>query len=61
MAPGRLHCEDSKQAASQAAIAQLGERQTEDLKVPGSILGTCISCGSNFTKWPCTWAVSSSG
>ena len=28
-----------------AAIAQLGERQTEDLKVPGSIpgLGMCIS------------------
>ena len=29
-----------------AAIAQLGERQTEDLKVPGSILGlgmcTCL-------------------
>ena len=25
--------------SSQAAIAQLGERQTEDLKVPGSILG----------------------
>ena len=24
---------------SQAAIAQLGERQTEDLKVPGSIPG----------------------
>ena len=23
----------------EAAIAQLGERQTEDLKVPGSILG----------------------
>ena len=39
MAPGRLHCEDSKQGASQAAIAQLGERQTEDLKVPGSIPG----------------------
>ena len=28
-----------------AAIAQLGERQTEDLKVPGSIpgLGICLS------------------
>ena len=26
----------------QAAIAQLGERQTEDLKVPGSILGLGI-------------------
>ena len=24
---------------AEAAIAQLGERQTEDLKVPGSILG----------------------
>ena len=44
MAPGRLHFQDSKQAASQAAIAQLGERQTEDLKVPGSIpgLGICF-------------------
>ena len=31
-----------------AAIAQLGERQTEDLKVPGSIpgLGTYDSCRS---------------
>ena len=26
---------------STAAIAQLGERQTEDLKVPGSIPGRC--------------------
>ena len=34
--PGACHC--------QAAIAQLGERQTEDLKVPGSIpgLGMCL-------------------
>ena len=31
---------------SQAAIAQLGERQTEDLKVPSSILGLgIIACG----------------
>ena len=29
-------------ASSQAAIAQLGERQTEDLKVPSSILGLGI-------------------
>ena len=28
---------------SQAAIAQLGERQTEDLKVPSSILGLGIA------------------
>ena len=27
-----------------AAIAQLGERQTEDLKVPGSIPGLGMSC-----------------
>ena len=27
-----------------AAIAQLGERQTEDLKVPGSIPGLGILC-----------------
>ena len=30
----------------EAAIAQLGERQTEDLKVPGSILGLGISGGA---------------
>ena len=29
----------SKHYRYQAAIAQLGERQTEDLKVPGSIPG----------------------
>ena len=29
----------NKQALHYAAIAQLGERQTEDLKVPGSIPG----------------------
>ena len=29
----------------QAAIAQLGERQTEDLKVPGSIPGLGILFG----------------
>ena len=28
--------------SSEAAIAQLGERQTEDLKVPGSIPGLGI-------------------
>ena len=33
-------------ASSQAAIAQLGERQTEDLKVPSSILGLGIFCRS---------------
>ena len=32
-------------ASSQAAIAQLGERQTEDLKVPSSILGLGIFVG----------------
>ena len=31
--------EACKSAVRQAAIAQLGERQTEDLKVPGSIPG----------------------
>jgi hypothetical protein len=30
-------------AVATAAIAQLGERQTEDLKVPGSIPGLGIS------------------
>ena len=35
---------------ARAAIAQLGERQTEDLKVPGSIpgLGTFFECNA---KW----------
>ena len=44
-----------------AAIAQLGERQTEDLKVPSSILGggIVVSCSenffarSNFVSWHC--------
>ena len=31
-----------RERANQAAIAQLGERQTEDLKVPGSIPGLGI-------------------
>ena len=34
----QLHMHE-KQGLRQAAIAQLGERQTEDLKVPGSIPG----------------------
>ena len=37
----------------QAAIAQLGERQTEDLKVPGSITGLgkkVISCVPRGTE-----------
>ena len=34
--------------ARAAAIAQLGERQTEDLKVPGSIPGLGILCGRVF-------------
>ena len=41
----------------QAAIAQLGERQTEDLKVPGSIPGLGISFRSNgsfFGSWRLT-------
>ena len=37
---------------SEAAIAQLGERETEDLKVPSSILGLG-NCGSAsfFLQW----------
>ena len=35
---------------AQAAIAQLGERQTEDLKVPGSIPGLGIMPGFPMTK-----------
>ena len=34
----------AKRTMSAAAIAQLGERQTEDLKVPGSIPGLGICC-----------------
>ena len=38
---------------SQAAIAQLGERQTEDLKVPGSTPGLGIaSFGSLSSVFP---------
>jgi hypothetical protein len=46
--PGKLcgrsstHCDVSNIAFTVAAIAQLGERQTEDLKVPGSIPGLGI-------------------
>ena len=35
--------------AGKAVIAQLGERQTEDLKVPGSIPGH----GNSFLFWFC--------
>ena len=38
----------------QAVIAQLGERQTEDLKDPGSILGRDIL----FCLRPCEFALS---
>ena len=37
---------------AEAAIAQLGERQTEDLKVPGSISGLGVSSlGPEEVKW----------
>ena len=41
-----------------AAIAQLGERQTEDLKVPGSIpgLGKIAPC-AQLTKSPTCYSV----
>ncbi len=35
---------------SAADIAQLGERQTEDLKVPGSIAGLGILCVRQGTR-----------
>ena len=38
LTPG-LHYNLAKGQIDHAAIAQLGERQTEDLKVPGSIPG----------------------
>ena len=38
----------------QAALAQLGERQTEDLKVPGSIPGggTLLLFAQEVPPWP---------
>ncbi len=36
-------CVSLKRSDKQAAIAQLGERQTEDLRVPGSIPGLGIT------------------
>ena len=51
--PGsRIFPQDCPGTLAQAALAQLGERQTEDLKVPGSIPG-----GGIFTDrvlW-CNW------
>ena len=40
-------------SSAEAAIAQLGERQTEDLKVPGSIpgLGTRAKLESGLNWW----------
>ena len=40
-----------KRPCKHAAIAQLGERQTEDLKVPGSIPGLGIYCFSDVVQW----------
>ena len=39
---------------SEAALAQLGERQTEDLKVPGSIPGggTLLLFAHELPPWP---------
>ena len=42
-----IHLSES-QHSKKAVIAQLGERQTEDLKVPGSIPGRGIFLFSNF-------------
>ena len=39
------HCAKIESSSCTAEIAQLGERQTEDLKVPGSIPGL-----GNFEK-----------
>ena len=45
---GALHCRTGREVIPaticHAEIAQLGERQTEDLKVPGSIPGRGIWC-----------------
>ena len=42
-----MHGSDLPPCIGRAAIAQLGERQTEDLKVPGSIPGLGIFSFSN--------------
>ena len=42
-------CNISKRVGPEAAIAQLGERQTEDLKVPGSIPGLGII--ADYAPW----------
>ena len=47
-------------AEARAAIAQLGERQTEDLKVPGSIPGLGIFSFLGFLQDAiarCSWQV----
>ena len=43
----RAHHLLQRAGVSEAAIAQLGERETEDLKVPSSILGLG-NCGNAF-------------
>ena len=41
-------------------MAQLGERQTEDLKVPGSVPGLGMLCHAVYThRWPFWKAISS--
>ena len=43
------HCAKIESSSCTAEIAQLGERQTEDLKVPGSIPG--LGNFKKLTKW----------
>jgi hypothetical protein len=45
-------------ASNQAAIAQLGERQTEDLKVPSSILGLGTFVGQYICEFGRTFRCS---
>ena len=47
---GTIAANSNLLAHLQAAIAQLGERQTEDLKVPGSIPGLGMAVWSLVNK-----------
>ena len=54
------HCAYRKSSSCTAEIAQLGERQTEDLKVPGSIpgLGNFINVITYDILYTiCTWHI----
>ena len=62
--PGHLHASAThtcKHKSCMAAIAQQGERQTEDLKAPGSIPGLGILQAVQHGAWPSQAAASMLG